>query len=682
MRSYAVWVALWGALWILPATAQEAQPPAATAAQAVATEPAAAPDTVAEVAPTPDPAAPATPTVPATPVLDRADLDAWLDGFLPYALERGDIPGAVVVIVKDGQVLLQRGFGYADVKERKPVDPETTLFRPGSVSKLFTWTAVMQLVEQGKLDLDADVNQYLDFQIPPLDGAPVTLRQILTHTSGLEETARALIISDPAQLPTLAESLKYWIPTRIFAPGTTPAYSNYATALAGYIVERVSGLSFDDYIDQNLLQPLGMQHSSFRQPLPEALQPLMSKGYKSGSDEPQPYELVGPAPAGSLAATGADMGRFMIAHLADGAFGTARILREETARQMHGTPSQLLPPLNSMMLGFYQTDINGHRAIAHGGDTQWFHSDLNLFLDEGIGIFISMNSSGKEGASGVIRNELFERFADRYLPGPIAEGEVDEVTAKAHAQEVAGRYQVSRRSDTGFVAVAGLAGQAQIIGNEDGTLTVPMLVGVNGQPRKWREISPYLWRDVDGNDRLAVKVENGRVTRFGVEPFASIMVFEPVPWWKSSGWLLPAFAIGLGALLLTVLAWPVSALVRRYYGVPYRLQGRDARAHRLMRLAALAVLVAVLAYLGFLGTMLSNLDLTSPSSDTIVRVLRLLALVVLPIGALVSLWNLGVVWGGRRRWTAKLWALVLALGCLSILWVGAVFSMMGYTANY
>lgn len=681
MRSYAVWLALWGALGILPATAQEAQPPAATAAEAVAAEPA-APDTVAEVAPAPDPAAPAAPAAPATPVLDRADLDAWLDGFLPYALERGDIPGAVVVIVKDGQVLLQRGFGYADVKERKPVDPETTLFRPGSVSKLFTWTAVMQLVEQGKLDLDADVNQYLDFQIPPLDGAPVTLRNILTHTSGLEETARALIITDPKQLPTLAQSLKYWIPTRIFAPGTTPAYSNYATALAGYIVERVSGLSFDDYIDQNLLQPLGMQHSSFRQPLPEALQPLMSKGYKSGSDEPQPYELVGPAPAGSLAATGADMGRFMIAHLADGAFGTARILREETARQMHGTPSQLLPPLNSMMLGFYQTDINGHRAIAHGGDTQWFHSDLNLFLDEGIGIFISMNSGGKEGASGVIRNELFERFADRYLPGPIAEGEVDEATAKAHAQEVAGRYQVSRRSDTGFVALAGLAGQAQIIANEDGTLSVPMLVGLNGQPRKWREISPYLWRDVDGNDRLAVKVEDGRVTRFGVEPFASIMVFEPVPWWKSSGWLLPAFGIGLGALLLTVLAWPVSALVRRYYGTPYRLQGRDARAHRIMRLAALAVLVVTFAYLGFLGTMLSNLDLTSPSSDTVVRVLRLLALVVLPIGALVSLWNLGVVWGGRRRWTAKLWALVLALGCLSILWVGAVFSMMGYTANY
>jgi len=572
MRSYAVLAALLGVLLVTPATAQQATPAAAAAgatAEPVAAEPAATGQAPAvDAAPASVPAA-----APGSPALTRADLESWLDGFLPYALERGDIPGAVVVFVKDGEVLLQKGFGYADVAERKPVDPELTLFRPGSVSKLFTWTAVMQQVEKGKLDLDADVNQYLDFKIPPRDGAPITLRNIMTHTTGLEETARALIITDLEQLPSLEESLKYWIPTRIFAPGTTPAYSNYATALAGYIVERVSGQSFDDYLDQHVFQPLGMQHSSFRQPLPEALQALMSKGYASGDTEPKPYELVGPAPAGSLAASGADMGRFMIAHLAKGAYGSGRILEEATARQMHGTPLQLMDPLNSMMLGFYQTDINGHRAIAHGGDTQWFHSDLNLFVDDGIGIYISMNSAGKEGVAGVIRNELFERFAERYLPGPVAQGEVDEATAKAHAQQVAGRYEISRRSDTGFVALAGLAGQAQIIAKEDGTIQLPMLLGVNGQPRTWREIAPYLWRDVDGNDRLKVQVENGKVTRFGVEPFASIMVFDPVPWWKSSGWLLPAFGVGLGALLLTVLAWPVSALVRRYYGTPYRLQG-------------------------------------------------------------------------------------------------------------
>ncbi|HTC91360.1 MAG TPA: serine hydrolase domain-containing protein, partial [Bryobacteraceae bacterium] len=121
------------------------------------------------------------------PQLTQSDADAWLDGFMPYTLESNDIAGATVVIVKDGQVLTQRGFGYADVAARKPVDPATTMFRAGSISKLFTWTAVMQLVEQHKIDLDADVNQYLDFKIPPYEGKPITMRNLMTHTPGFEE---------------------------------------------------------------------------------------------------------------------------------------------------------------------------------------------------------------------------------------------------------------------------------------------------------------------------------------------------------------------------------------------------------------------------------------------------------------------------------------------------------------
>src|SRR5690606_1353410 len=274
----------------------------------------------------PQAAEPPVPTVPAEMpptdadadrgALTQADAEAWLDGFVPYALAAGDIAGAVVVVVKDGQVLLQKGYGYADVAERTPVDPANTLFRPGSVSKLFTWTAVMQLVEQGKLDLDADVNGYIDFGIPARDGKPVTLRQITTHTAGFEEQIRALITADAEGITPLGDALKHWVPRRIHAPGSTPAYSNYATAMAGYIVERVSGESFDDYIERHIFQPLGMAHSSFRQPLPPALLAKMSKGYAKASDgEAKDYEFISLAPAGSLASTGADMGRFMIAHL-------------------------------------------------------------------------------------------------------------------------------------------------------------------------------------------------------------------------------------------------------------------------------------------------------------------------------------------------------------------------------
>ena len=177
--------------------------------------------------------------------LTATDLEAWLDGFMPYALEQTDVAGSVVVVVKDGRVLLQKGYGFADLAKRTPVDAERTLFRPGSISKLFTWTAVMQLVEQGKLDLDADVNQYLDFKIPAYDGKPVTLRNIMTHTAGFEEVLKNLISEDTKNVPTIGAYLKAWTPKRIFVAGTTPAYSNYATALAGYVVERTSGLDFD-----------------------------------------------------------------------------------------------------------------------------------------------------------------------------------------------------------------------------------------------------------------------------------------------------------------------------------------------------------------------------------------------------------------------------------------------------
>jgi CubicO group peptidase (beta-lactamase class C family) len=137
------------------------------------------------VMPQPQPAATAVPA--ARHELTQTDADAWLDGFMPGSLARGDIAGAVVVIVKDGEVLTQRGFGYADIAARKDVDPANTLFRVGSTSKLFTWTAVMQLVEQGKIDLDTDVNRYLDFKIPLYRGKPITMRQIMTHTAGFED---------------------------------------------------------------------------------------------------------------------------------------------------------------------------------------------------------------------------------------------------------------------------------------------------------------------------------------------------------------------------------------------------------------------------------------------------------------------------------------------------------------
>ena len=210
----------------------------------------------------------AAPTANGAPSMNADDLGAFLDGIVPQQLARENIAGAVVSVVKDGKVLFAKGYGYSDVKKKTPVSTTDTLFRPGSISKLFTWTAVMQLVEQGKLDLDRDVNDYLDFKIPPTYPKPITLRNIMTHTAGFEETAQELFVGSSKDLKPLGTYLREHLPERIFPPGTTPAYSNYATTMAGYIVQRVSGQDYFDYIDEHILKPLEMTHTTFRQPFP------------------------------------------------------------------------------------------------------------------------------------------------------------------------------------------------------------------------------------------------------------------------------------------------------------------------------------------------------------------------------------------------------------------------------
>lgn len=617
-----------------------------------------------------------------TPALQRADVEAWLDGYLPYALAAGDIAGAVVVVVKDGEVLLQKGYGLADVEAGTPVDPERTLFRPGSISKLFTWTAVMQLVEAGRIDLDADVNQYLDFEMPARDGKPVTLRQVLTHTAGFEEAMRGLIFSDEDGLATLGDTLKRWIPHRIHSPGTTPAYSNYATALAGHVVERVSGESFDDYVERHILQPLGMRDASFRQPLPPALAQRMSKGYASLSDgKAKPYEFINLAPAGSMAVTGADMAKFMVAHLQRGEYQGARILSADTAERMHRTRSEAgIGPLHRMMLGFYETSRNGHFAIAHGGDTQWFHSDVQLYPDDGVGYFISMNSAGRESATLQIRSQLAVQFARRYLPTDAAAPKpLDAAAAQAQNAAIAGAYASSRRPQDNVMGILNLLNQAKVAANEDGTISVSMWPGPAGKPKKWTPVGEWLWQDLDTGDRLAAEVVDGRVVRFSMEFVSPFMLFERLSGWRAMAPLL--LGASVVALLLTVLAWPVSALVRRHYGVPYRLSGADAKAHRALRWGSLLSALGIGIGLGVVLWMMSDLENLS-GADALVTVARLLVGAGLITGAALATWG---AWGtlrGGRRWYAKLWALLLALAALYLLWVGFDYHLVGFGADF
>ncbi len=240
-----------------------------------------------------------------------------------------------MLVMKDRQVLLQKGYGYADLKTKKPVDPDSTIFRLASISKLFTWVSVMQLVEQGRLDLDTDVNRYLDFQIRPAFNKPVTLRNLMTHTGGFEENIIEIILTDPKLAVPLRNYVMYNQPRRIFPPGEVPAYSNYGVGLASYIVQRASGQPFEEYVQRHIFEPLGMTHSSFDQPLPKRLASLPSEGYRHDTTKPPiGFEIFNPVGAGGISSTASDMGRFGQALLNGGEFDGKRILKPETLALM------------------------------------------------------------------------------------------------------------------------------------------------------------------------------------------------------------------------------------------------------------------------------------------------------------------------------------------------------------
>jgi CubicO group peptidase (beta-lactamase class C family) len=618
----------------------------------------------------------------AAPQLTSADVGAWLDGFVPYAMGTGDIAGGVVAVVKGDEILAMKGYGYADVATKKPVDPERTLFRAGSVAKLVTHTAVMQLVQQGKLDLDGDIAQYLDFPVPDANayGKPVTLHNLMTHTGGFEELVRGLMASDPKVHMPLETYVKATKPTRIFPPGEVPSYCNYCVALEGYIVQRTSGKSFDDYLDEHIFAPLGMSNSTFRQPLPKQLEEQMSKGYRTGSQPPNYFELVGPAPAGSLSTTGADMARFMIAEMKAYSGGDATLLGRQTAQLMQTRMFRPVPPSLGMSVGFFERDRNGHRVREHAGDTQFFHSRLAMFMDDGVGIFMSFNSTGKEGAAGKIREAVFAQFADRYFPAPLP------AIAAAHdagasSQVVTGRYAVSRRAETTFFKLFTLLGQASIAPNEKGAITVPGLNDLNGQPKEWHEVAPLVWRESAGPEHVAVKADGNRVQMLSADEVGGILVLLPVPWQQSGAWILPVVGVACAILVLTVLAWPIAAWRRRRRSIPLGLSPRELSIYRIARIVALIDVVFLAGWMGIVSAGSSDLAAYDGRLDTWFYVLHILGLVG-AVGAIVALWNGWLAIAGKRGWRTMTWNVGLAASCVAVSWFAFAFNLIRFTLKY
>jgi CubicO group peptidase (beta-lactamase class C family) len=609
--------------------------------------------------------------------LTQSDLEAFLDGMMPLQLAREDIAGAVISVVKDGKVFFAKGYGYSNVENRTPVSADGTLFRPGSISKLFNWTAIMQQVELGKLDLDRDVNDYLDFKIPTTFPKPITLRNIMTHTPGFEETAQELFVRDASELKPLDQYLKEHLPARVFPPGSTPAYSNYATALAGYILQRVSGESFDDYIDNHIFKSLGMAHSTVRQPLPEALKPLMSNGYDVASEPAKPFEFVEATPAGSSSVTAADMARFMLAHLQDGQFEGTRILRPDTARLMHSRQFANVPDMNGMALGFYEETRNGHRIIGHAGDTQYFHSDLHLIPDAGVGFFVSYNSAGKGETRA--REAVWHAFLDRYFPYESAP-----VTAAADAAKdaplVSGRYIISRRSETTILKVLNVLGESKVSTNADGTISLDDLKDLNGQPKKLREIGPLMFRAVDNQDRVAFKRdESGRLVLVTDFP---VFVFQRLPWCENSALNLPLMISAISIFALTLVLWPVAALVRRHYGHKLSLSPQQSRLRIIVRLVCLLDLVFVGALAAFFTLSDKDVGILSPRFDPVLRIIQLVGWLGV-VGTLAVLYSALRSWREPERWwLSKVADTVIAVACLAFVCFVYIWNMLHWSLRY
>ncbi len=614
--------------------------------------------------------------------LTEADLSAFLDGLVPQQIEKADIAGAVVAVVKDGKVLFEKGYGYSDAEKKTPVSPQDTLFRPGSISKTFTWTAVMQQVEQGKLNLDADVNQYLDFKVPATFGKPTTLRDIMTHRSGLEETVKDLFVGSEKDLTPMAKYLPAHLPAQIFPPGTVPAYSNYATTLAAYMVQRVSGQPFDDYVDEHFFKPLNMTRATFRQPLPDSLKPFMSNGYDLGSGKPKPFEWVEVAPAGSLSASAESMAHWMITHLQNGRYGDVQILKPETAIQMHARQTGWPDGMNAMCLGFYEQNMNGHRVIAHGGDTELFHSDMLLLADDNVGLFVSYNSAGRPD-HGDARGNLFIKFMDRYFPAP-PEKDAALSTAAADARSVAGSYKISRRFETNILAVTTMLGEAKFVFDpKDSTVYLDgFLKKENGQPRHFKEVAPMLFRSVDGPEKIAlVKDSHGKRMVYIDYPFMLFQEVDSALDNQMFNYVVIGFSVAV--VVLTILTWPVAAILRKHYSKPLSVTlGPSARSWRRWMKVACFIDIAYLCGLMLVLNALEKPGGLGTSGDTKLHLWQMIG-VLGGIGALITIIAAIKSWADAQQWVwYKIWNTLLAVGCVAFFWFLVHWHLLNFNLNY
>ncbi|WP_458118705.1 serine hydrolase [Paenibacillus sp. Z6-24] len=431
----------------------------------------------------------------------KADLAGTVNDYMEKTMKTQHIAGAVVTIVKDGKVVLNQGYGYADTAQQKKVDPDTTLFRIGSVSKLFTAVAAMQQVEQKKINLNEDVNTYFkDIQVQNSYAEPLTLEHLLTQTSGLAESVEGIYSEGLIKNPKpLIDTLKEHLPPLERPPGEVIQYSNYGYTLIGHLVEQVTGKSFDRYLTEQIFTPLQMSHS-FYALSPENVQ-YASRGYAYENENFAPQEpgSVLVYPAGALISTGGDMAKFLLANLQNGTYNNNRILNTDTAKLMREKHFSVQSSLPGYGYGFYENYRNPN-IVMHNGDADTFTSQLSMSPEQQLGYFVSYNTLD----DGALREGL-EDIIYGYYNIPLTGGTPIDIPTGLKAEDteaLSGSYVFAQRLLEGPLKSRGLFLKIAIKDAGDGNIKV--------QAFDSRVSGTY----VHAGDHLYVSKENGRQIYF------------------------------------------------------------------------------------------------------------------------------------------------------------------------
>ena len=614
---------------------------------------------------------------------DPAELEAFLDDLIADYLEEHHIAGAAVAVVKDGELFFTKGYGYADLESGTLVDTERTVFKLASQSKSFTWMAVMQLVEQGKLDLDADINTYLDFQIPDTYPEPITLGDLMAHTSGFECLYAEILAHDADELVPAGEWLASHIPARVRPPGDLAGYANYNADLAGYIVARIAGMPYDQYIQENILDPLGMAYSSAQTPLPPELSPYRSVSYtyQDGTFQiyPEPDYLAQPAavPGAGMVSSATDMARFMIAHLQNGRYGDTRILEEATAQKMRSTLFTHDPRIRGNAHGLIDISDNGQWTIGHYGGAAFaeFNNAMLLLPDQNLGVFVAYNSVGSD-AINTQHLGFMREFFDHYYPPP----EVAQIEPPAdfaeHAGRFTGSYRVTQAAYSNIEKVLGLFTRFVTISDPgDGTL----LWTFYGYEFELVEVEPLYFRQVGGDqiggvDLVFREDGQGGITHM-FSGFAPQWAFEKLSWYETSGFNM-VLALTCVLIFLSVLIAALIGFIRdRRRGGDQEPAPRGARVARWI-----IVGISILNLLFLVYTALWGMEEAVPlfGVSLIYRLVLLLPVLaaMLAVGALVytvlawkdSYW--GIAW--------RVYYTLVTLTAVAFVWFLNFWNLLGW----